>query len=58
MKIMSNIPMPTLKDNLETIQQKARERTVKTQNVEYDLETLIKRLSSRLSNWNQITASA
>ena len=50
MKIMSNIPMPTLKDNLETIQQKARERTVKTQNVQYDLETLIKRLSSRLSN--------
>lgn len=37
---------PTLKSNLETIQQTARERTVKTQNVEYDLETLVKRIKS------------
>lgn len=34
-----------LKFNLDQIQQKARERTVKTQNVEYDLETLVKRIS-------------
>ncbi|HEL3815769.1 TPA: DUF262 domain-containing protein [Stenotrophomonas maltophilia] len=34
-----------LKFNLEQIQQKARERTVKTQNIEYDLETLVKRIS-------------
>lgn len=47
MKIMDIKPMLTLKDNLETIQQKARERTVKTQNVEYDLETLIKRIKSK-----------
>ena len=38
---------PTLKDNLDAIQQKARERTVKTQNAEYDLETLIKRIKSK-----------
>jgi hypothetical protein len=37
----------TLKESLETIQQKARERTVKTQNVEYDLETLIKRIKQK-----------
>ena len=34
----------TLKFSLDQIQQKARERTVKTQNVEYDLETLTKRI--------------
>jgi hypothetical protein len=37
----------TLKDDLDTLQQKARERTVKTQNVEYDLETLVKRISRK-----------
>ncbi|MBY8338151.1 DUF262 domain-containing protein [Alteriqipengyuania sp. NZ-12B] len=36
--------MANLRDSLDTIQQKARERTVKTQNVEYDLDTLIKRI--------------
>lgn len=36
-----------LKDNLELIQQKARERTVKTQNAEYDLDTLIKRIDNK-----------
>jgi uncharacterized protein with ParB-like and HNH nuclease domain len=36
-----------LKFSLDTIQQKARERTVKTQNVEYDLETLIKRIDQK-----------
>jgi uncharacterized protein with ParB-like and HNH nuclease domain len=34
----------TLRENLDTIQQKARERTVKTQTVEYDLDTLAKRI--------------
>lgn len=33
-----------LKLSLDNLQQKARERTVKTQNVEYDLETLVKRI--------------
>ena len=37
----------TLKDNLDSIQQKARERTVKTQNAEYDLHTLIKRIDNK-----------
>ena len=37
----------TLKSNLESIQQKAKERTVKTQNVEYDLETLVKRIRTK-----------
>ncbi|MEM5432816.1 DUF262 domain-containing protein [Cupriavidus oxalaticus] len=39
--------MTNLKFSLDTIQQKARERTVKTQNVEYDLETLIKRIEQK-----------
>ncbi len=34
----------TLKAKLEDLQQKARERTVKTQNIEYDLETLVKKI--------------
>ncbi len=34
----------TLKQNLSGLQQKARERTVKTQNIEYDLETLVKKI--------------
>lgn len=37
----------TLKDNLDSIQQKARERTVKTQNAEYDLDTLVKRIDNK-----------
>ncbi|KQN72897.1 hypothetical protein ASE94_06565 [Devosia sp. Leaf64] len=37
----------TLKNNLDVLQQKARERTVKTQNVEYDLETLVKRIKKK-----------
>lgn len=36
-----------LKVNLDSLQQKARERTVKTQNVEYDLETLSKRIRNK-----------
>lgn len=39
--------MTNLKYSLDVIQQKARERTVKTQNVEYDLETLIKRIDQK-----------
>ncbi|PZO58699.1 MAG: hypothetical protein DCF15_04500 [Phormidesmis priestleyi] len=34
----------TLKQNLSDLQQKARQRTVKTQNIEYDLETLVKKI--------------
>jgi hypothetical protein len=34
----------TLKQNLEAIQTIAKERTVKTQNIEYDLETLTKKI--------------
>jgi hypothetical protein len=39
--------MQNLKGNLDSIQQKARERTVKTQNVEYDLDTLVKRIDRK-----------
>ena len=35
----------TLKQNLTGLQQKAKERTVKTQNIEYDLETLVKKIN-------------
>ena len=59
--------MANLKVNLETIQQKARERTVKTQNVEYDLDTLVKRIENkaikldpeyqRRHRWTQETSS-
>ena len=35
---------PSLKSSLESIQRIARERTVKTQDVEYDLETLVARI--------------
>lgn len=38
----------TLKDNLANLQQKAKERTVKTQNIEYDLETLVKKILKKL----------
>lgn len=57
----------TLKFNLDQIQQKARERTVKTQNVEYDLETLTKRIAKgsirldpeyqRRHRWSEETSS-
>ncbi len=36
--------MTNLRENLVLLQQKARERTVKTQNIEYDLETLVKKI--------------
>lgn len=34
----------SLKVNLENLQGKAKERTVKTQSIEYDLETLVKKI--------------
>ena len=37
----------TLRTKLDIIQQKARERTVKTQTVEYDLDTLAKRIDRK-----------
>lgn len=59
--------MQNLKGSLESIQQKARERTVKTQNVEYDLDTLVKRIDrksikldpdyQRRHRWSQDTSS-
>lgn len=44
--------MNTLKDNLDIIQQKAKERTVKTQNIEYDLETLVKKIERKVIKLN------
>lgn len=41
-----------LKDTLNSLQEKARERTVKTQDVEYDLETLVKRIKSETIRLN------
>uniref|UniRef100_UPI003F4940F4 DUF262 domain-containing protein n=1 Tax=Cupriavidus taiwanensis TaxID=164546 RepID=UPI003F4940F4 len=45
--VIRKTKVTNLKFSLDTIQQKARERTVKTQNVEYDLETLIKRIDQK-----------
>ena len=36
--------MDNLKYNLTSLQEKAKERTVKTQSIEYDLETLVKKI--------------
>ena len=41
-----------LKDTLNSLQETARERTVKTQDIEYDLETLVKRLRSNTIRLN------
>jgi len=41
-----------LKTNLESIQQKAKERTVKTQNIEYDLETMVKKIEKGIIKLN------
>jgi hypothetical protein len=59
--------MASLKTNLDSIQQKAKERTVKTQNVEYDLDTLVQRIDrksikldpeyQRRHRWSQETSS-
>lgn len=44
--------MASLKENLESLQSKAKERTVKTQNVEYDLETLVKKIERKTIKLN------
>lgn len=41
-----------LKTNLESIQKKAKERTVKTQNIEYDLETMVKKIEKGIIKLN------
>ena len=41
-----------LKTNLESIQKKAKERTVKTQNIEYDLETMVKKIDKGVIKLN------
>ena len=38
----------SLKINLDSLQNKARERTVKTQSIEYDLETLVKKIKNNI----------
>lgn len=40
--------MSDLKISLSELQQIAKERTVKTQNIEYDLETLVKKIDKRI----------
>ena len=42
----------TLKIDLEKLQSLAKERTVKTQNIEYDLETLVKKLNKGIIKLN------
>lgn len=59
--------MSTLKDKLNTLQKTAKERTVKTQNIEYDLETIVKKIKTnvikldpeyqRKHRWNEETSS-
>ncbi|HEY9825944.1 MAG TPA: DUF262 domain-containing protein [Stenomitos sp.] len=39
--------MEKFQNDLSDLQQKARERTVKTQNIEYDLETLVKKIKKK-----------
>lgn len=57
----------SLKINLDSLQNKAKERTVKTQSIEYDLETLVKKIIKgvikldpdyqRRHRWDNITSS-
>lgn len=42
----------SLKNNLDKLQILARERTVKTQNIEYDLETLVKKIRKKIIKLN------
>ena len=42
----------TLKENLSELQELAKERTVKTQNIEYDLETLVKKIKKGIIKLN------
>lgn len=44
--------MSTLKSNLEELQKIAQERTVKTQTIEYDLETLVKKIQKGIIKLN------
>ncbi len=44
--------MTNLKENLDALQKKAKERTVKTQNIEYDLETLVKKIEKKIIKLN------
>ncbi|HDX8606648.1 TPA: DUF262 domain-containing protein [Klebsiella michiganensis] len=44
--------MTNLKHNLEELQQIAKERTVKTQTIEYDLETLVKKIKKSVIKLN------
>ncbi len=39
-------------DNIERLQEIAKERTVKTQNIEYDLETLVKKIEKKIIKLN------
>lgn len=58
----------TLKLNLENLQTKAKERTVRTQTIEYDLETLVKKIKrgiikldpdyQRRHRWSNTTSSS
>ena len=41
-----------LKENLSELQELAKERTVKTQNIEYDLETLVKKIQKGIIKLN------
>lgn len=59
--------MALLKENLERLQQAAKERTVKAVTVEYDLETLVKKINKKViklspdyqrrHRWDNLTAS-
>lgn len=44
--------MTGLKEKLENIQKKAKERTVKTQTIEYDLETIVKKIDRKVIKLN------
>lgn len=44
--------MTNLKHNLDELQQIAKERTVKTQTIEYDLETLVKKIKKNVIKLN------
>ena len=44
--------MSGLKEKLDSIQDKAKQRTVKTQNIEYDLETLVNKLTKNIIKLN------
>ncbi len=44
--------MTTLKISLDSLQKKAKERTVKTQTIEYDLETLVKKIKKNVIKLN------